>query len=60
MFLCYDLFEAFAKNVRKEATKCSLETTEVLLDAHGYRCFSKFDIYQSSAAPNCFKSHTDS
>ena len=26
-------FGAFAKNVREKATKCSLKTTEVLLDA---------------------------
>ena len=28
-------FETFAKNVREKATKCSLKTTEVLLDADG-------------------------
>ena len=40
-------FEAFAKNLKEKAFKCSLETTEVLLDADG-------------VAPYCFKSHTNS
>ena len=29
---CRFSFEAYAKNVRENATKCSLKTTEVLLD----------------------------
>ena len=29
-------FEVYAKNVREKATKCSLKTTEVLLDADGH------------------------
>ena len=29
-------FKAYVKNVREKATKCSLKTTEVLLDADGY------------------------
>ena len=29
-------FKAYAKNVKDEATKCSLEIAEVLLDADGH------------------------
>ena len=29
-------FEAYAKNTREKAAKCSLKTTEVLLDADGH------------------------
>ena len=29
-------FEAYAKSVREKATRCSLKTTEVLLDADGH------------------------
>ena len=46
------IFKAYVKNVREKTTKCSLKTDEVLLDA-----VPKFDIYQSTVAPNCFKSH---
>ena len=36
MLGCRFSFEAYAKNLRKKATKSSLKTTEVLLDAEGY------------------------
>ena len=36
MLDCRFSFEAYAKNVREKATKCSLKTTEVLLDADGH------------------------
>ena len=49
-------FEAYAKNVREKATKGCLETTEVLLDAD----LPKFDIYQGTVSPNCFKSPKNS
>ena len=29
-------FEAYAENVRKKVTKCSLKITEVLLDTNGH------------------------
>ena len=29
-------FEAYVKNVREKGTKCSLKTTDVLLDADGH------------------------
>ena len=47
------IFKAYVKKVREKTTKCSLKTAEVWLDA-----VRKFDIYQSTVAPNCFKSHT--
>lgn len=34
MLSCSFNFEAYAKNVREKATKCSLEITEVLLEAN--------------------------
>ena len=37
-------FEAYTKNIREKAAKCSLKTTEVLLDAMNV-CLTKFDIY---------------
>ena len=46
------------KNVRKKTTKCSLKTAEDLLDTDGH--LPKFDIYQSTVAQNCFKSHKNS
>ena len=46
------------KNVRKKTTKCSLKTAEDLLDTDGH--LLKFDIYQSTVAQNCFKSHKNS
>ena len=52
-------FNAYAKNVREKTTKCSLKTAEVLLDALSMS-WPKFDIYQSTVAPNWFKSHTNS
>ena len=33
MFGCRFKFEAYAKKVKEKATKCSLKTTEFLLDA---------------------------
>ena len=33
---CRFTFEAHVKKVQEKATKCSLKTTEVLLDADGY------------------------
>ena len=36
MLGCRFSFEAYAKNVRTRATKCSLKTTENLLDADGH------------------------
>ena len=41
---CRFNFKAYAKNVREKTTKS----------------WHKFDIYQSTVAPNCFKSHTNS
>ena len=35
MLGCRLIFKAYEKNVREKATKCSLKTTEVLLDADG-------------------------
>ena len=34
MLDCRFSFEAYAKKVRKKANKCSLKTTEVLLDGN--------------------------
>ena len=36
MLGCRFSFEAYKKNVREKATKCSLKTTEVVLDADGH------------------------
>ena len=36
MLGCRLSFEAYAKIVREKATKCSLKTTEVLLDVDGH------------------------
>ena len=36
MIGCRFSFEAYAKNIQEKATKCSLKTTEVLLDADGH------------------------
>ena len=54
MLGCRFRFGACAKNVQEKATKCSLKTTEVLLDADGHV------FYQGTVAPNCFKSYTNS
>ena len=51
MLGCRFRFGACAKNVQEKATKCSLKTTEVLLDADGHV------FYQGTVAPNCFKSY---
>ena len=56
MLSCRFNFEAYAKNIRENATKGCLETTEVLLDAD----LPKFDIYQGTVSPNCFKSPKNS
>ena len=58
MLGCRLSFEAYAKIVREKATKCSLKTTEALLDADEHLLTS--DIYQGTVAPNCFKNHTNS
>ena len=34
--LCRFSFKAYAKNVREKAVKCSLKTTEVLLNTNGH------------------------
>ena len=52
-------FEAYAKNVREKATKCSLKLLRfywMLMDM----CLPTFDIDQDTVVPNCFKSHTNS
>ena len=36
MLCCRFSFEAYAKNIREKATKCSWNTTEILLDADGH------------------------
>ena len=36
MLGCEFRLESFAKNAREKATKCSLKTAEVLLDANGH------------------------
>ena len=36
MLGCRFGFEEYAKNVKEKATKCSLKTTEILLDVDGY------------------------
>ena len=36
MLGCRFSFEAYAKKVSEKATRCSLETTEVLLDVDGH------------------------
>ena len=36
MLGCRLSFEAYAESVREKATRCSLKTTEVLLDADGH------------------------
>ena len=36
MLGCSFIFESYAKNVREKVTKCSLKTTDVLLDADGH------------------------
>ena len=46
MLGCKFSFKTYAKNVRERATKCSLKTTEVLLDADGY---------QGAVALDCFR-----
>ena len=53
---CRFNFEAYAKNVKEKSTKGCLETTEILLDAD----LPKFDIYQGTVSPNCFKSPKNS
>ena len=36
MLGCSFSFEAYSKNIREKATKCSLKLAEALLDADGY------------------------
>ena len=57
MLGCRFSFKACAKNIQGKATKCSLKTAEVLLDADGH-LLPKFDIDPGTVAPNCFKSYT--
>ena len=59
MLGCRSSDKAYTKDVREKATKCSLKTNEVLLDADGH-VLTKFDIYQGTVALNCFKSHKNS
>ena len=47
-----------AKNVKEKTTKCSLKTTEVLLDTNGHKL--KCHIYQGTGITNYFKCHTKS
>ena len=54
-----------SKNIKEKSSKCSLKTNEVLLDSDVWYSdvwclIPKFDIYQSTVAPNCFKSHKNS
>ena len=53
-------FEVYTKNIREKATRCSLRTAEVLLDAGRHVLATKFDIYQGTVAPDWFKSDTNS
>ena len=54
MLGCRFSFEAYTKNVREKASKCSLKTTDCVLME---MWLPKFDIYQGTVALNCFKSH---
>ena len=50
MLGCRFSFKVYAKNVREKGTNL------MLMDM----CLPKFDIYQGTVPPNCFKSHTSS
>ena len=63
MLGCRFYFEAYAKNVREKATKCSLKTAEPQLRFYWMLMnmyLRKFDVYQSTVAPNYFKSYASS
>ena len=53
---CRFSFETYAKIMKQKATKCSLKTTEVLLDADGTWAYLSLIFIKV----NCFKSHTNS
>ena len=57
MLGCRFSFKAYA-NIREKATKCSLKTTEVLLNTDGH--VLTFSLIFIKVAPNCFNSHTNS
>ena len=59
MLGCRFRFKAYAKNIKEKARKCSLKTTEVLLDADEH-VLTQFDIYEGAVAPSYFKSHRNS
>ena len=52
----YFSFSALLRWLSEKVTKGCLETTEVLLDAD----LPKFEIYQGTVSPNCFKSPKNS
>ena len=52
MLGCRFSFEAYTNNVREKATKCSLKTTEVVLDNDGH-VLLEWIIFQTSF--NVFK-----
>ena len=63
MLGCRFSFEAYAKNVREKATKCSLKTAEPQLRFYWMLMnmyLRKFDVCQSTVAPNYFKSYASS
>ena len=65
MLGCRFSFNAYAKNVREQATKCSLKTTGSIgcwwtCTYLNFLDLRKFDIYQVTVAPNCFKRQTNS
>ena len=45
------------KNLTEKTSKCTLETSEILLDAED---MIDIDIYQGTTDPNCSKSHRNS
>ena len=59
MLGCRFSFSAYLKKVQEKAAKCSLKLLRfywMLMDM----CLSKFDIYQGTVTPNCFKNYTNS
>ena len=58
LLACRFTFNVYAKNVREKRSALSemLRFYWMLMDM----CLPKFDIDQSTVAPNCFKSHTNS
>ena len=53
---CRFSFETYAKIMKQKATKCSLKTTEVVLDVDGTCAYLSLIFIKVS----CFKSHTNS